>query len=42
MKQLVRRIEMAPTLHLVAGDEHRVQLRQSACRAGAPPLRVDH
>lgn len=42
VKQLVRQIELAPTLHLVAGDEHRVQLRQSACRAGDPPVRVDH
>ena len=42
MKQLVRQIEMAPTFHLVAGDQHRVQLRQAACRAGDPPVRVDH
>ena len=42
MKQLVRQIEMAPTFHLVAGDQHRVQLRQAACRAGDSAVRVDH
>ena len=42
VKQLVRQIEMTPTLHLVACDQHRVELRQTACRAGDPPIRVDH
>ena len=42
MKQLVCQIEMTAPIDLVAGDQHRVQLRQAACRAGNPPMRVYH
>ena len=42
MKQLVRQIEMTPPRDLVAGNQHRVQFRQTACRAGDPPVRVNH